>query len=301
MKTLALFGLTALLAIAVAAAETPPTPAARAGDVEAIRAHIDTIFRAYMAGDRETIRATHSEDWRGFLGPSRSILRGIDEYMEGAEASLRRPSGLVGYEMLEFDVQFHGDDLAVVPYVAALEVEIGGVRVTDPRPKLRVLDVYARRDGQWIQVASNTGLHPETLEALRRLPSPVPSAVREEILSAREQVWRAWFAGDRAALERALPSEALALDPGVAEWRDRPGILAAAAEFAAGGGRLVELHFPRTEIQLYGDVAVLYTSYALKLDEGGGEVVDLAGRGTEIFVRRDGGWVNAGWHLDSGS
>ncbi len=297
-KTLALFGAAGLaVAAAVAAAETPATAGARGGDVAAIRAHIDTIFRAYIAGDRETVRATHSEDWRGFLNPSRSVLRGIDDYMQAAEPSLRRP-GLVGYEMLEFDVQFHGDDLAVVCYVAALDVEIAGARLPT-RPKLRVLDVYARRAGEWIQVASNTVLHPETQEALRRLPSPVSGVLRAESLAAREQVWRAWFAGDRAALERALPAEALALDPGVAEWRDRPAILAAAAEFAGRGPRLGELRLPRTEIQLYGDVAVLYTSYALTLDEGAGEPVELTGRGTEIFVRRGDGWVNAGWHLDA--
>ena len=132
----------------------------RPEDQEAIRAHIDSIFQAYIQGDRETIRATHSGEWRGFLGPSQSIIRGIDQYMKGANASLARPGGMVGYRMDDYDVLFYGD-IALVPYIASLEVELGGKRI-DFEPKIRVLDVYAKEDGEWIQVASNTVRHPDT-------------------------------------------------------------------------------------------------------------------------------------------
>ena len=47
------------------------------------------------------------------------------------------------------------------------------------------------------------------------------------------------------------------------------------------------------------DRAILYTLYEMDL-EVGGETVTESGRGTEIFVRRDGEWVNSGWHLDAG-
>ncbi len=273
-------------------------PAAdRDADVAAIRAHIDSIFRAYMEGDRETIRATHSEDWRGFLSRSRSILKGIDDYMRTADATLSRPSRMVGYEMVEYDTHFHGD-LAIVPYVAALDVEAGGRRGPF-RPKLRVLDVYAKRDGHWIQVASDTAPHPETQEAVRRQPWPVDPATREQILADREAVWRAWFAGDEAKLERLVPEETIAIGASREAWSKQGDVLTSSRGFAEAGGKLLALEFPRTEIQLFGDVAVVYTSYSFTT-EVEGEVATSSGRGTEIFVRRDDRWVNPGWHLDGG-
>ncbi|MGH9318774.1 MAG: hypothetical protein ACRD3V_02655 [Vicinamibacteria bacterium] len=44
---------------------------------------------------------------------------------------------------------------------------------------------------------------------------------------------------------------------------------------------------------------ILYTSYLYELDSGGKRET-CSGRGTEIFVERDGKLVNTGWHLDSG-
>lgn len=280
-------------------AQREPAQQGRAADVQAIRAHIDSIFHAYMEGDRETIRATHSDDWRGFLRSSRSILQGIEDYMETADANLQTPSRMTGYEMVEIDVHFLGD-IALVPYIAALDVVFGG-ELIKPRPKLRVLDVYAKRNGEWIQVASNTDFHPDTQEDIQRLPWPVQGPLREEILAAREKVWRAWFANDRSALEWMIPQETIAIGAGIEAWRGRPEILAGAAGFVEQGGRLLELEFPKTEIQLYGDIAILYTLYAFTYQDSEGEPTRLSGRGTEIFVRRDEGWVNPGWHLDSGS
>ncbi len=269
----------------------------RKADANAIRAHIDTIFKAYMSRDRETIRATHSEDWRGFLSSSRSILRGIDDYMQAAEASLTRPTRMVGYEMVEYDTHFHGD-LAVVPYVAALDIEAAGRRIGF-RPKLRVFDLYAKRDGHWIQVGSDTAPHPETQEAVRRLAWPVAPAQRQQILADREAVWRAWFSHDQAELERLIPAETIAIGAGREAWSKRDDVLASSRAFAEAGGKLRALDFPHTEIQLFGDVAVVYTSYSFTT-ELDGKVDTSSGRGTEIFVLRGDRWVNPGWHLDSG-
>jgi ketosteroid isomerase-like protein len=282
---------------AVAGKLLPVPGGQRAEDQEAIRAHIGSIFQAYIQEDRKTIRATHSEDWRGFLRQSRSIIRGIDQYMEGADAALARPGGMVGYRMDDFDVLFYGD-IALVPYIASLEVEFGGKRI-DFEPKIRVLDVYAKEDGEWIQVASNTVRHPDTEAALRQFPAPVSPAVRKQILAAREAVWRAWFTNDQEELARLVPEETIAVNAGEEAWGDRTQILARSGEFVKNGGKLVSLDFPRTEIQLYGDVAILYTTYSTETVVGG-ESQTLSGRGTEIFVRRGGHWVNSGWHLDSG-
>ena len=128
---------------------------------------------------------------------------------------------------------------------------------------------------------------------------PVSPALRREILAAREKVWRAWFANDKVALEAALPEETLAINAGEEPWQDRAAVLASAREFAGQGAKLLRLKYPRTEIQLYGDVAILYTSYLFEV-ESQGQRQTSSGRGTEIFVRRKGVWVNSGWHLDSG-
>jgi len=57
-------------------------------------------------------------------------------------------------------------------------------------------------NGQWIQNGSDTALHPESTEE----PIGVAAAfgriqMKQRLLDAREAVWRAYFAGDRATLE----------------------------------------------------------------------------------------------------
>ncbi len=130
-------------------------------------------------------------------------------------------------------------------------------------------------------------------------PATLSPAERRELLAAREAVWRAWFANDQAHLEAVIPEETIAINAGEEAWQDRRAVLESAQAFAAGGQRLVALEYPRTEMQVYGDVAILYTLYRFEL-EGNGQRGVTAGRGTEIFVRRNGRWVNSGWHLDSG-
>lgn len=131
-------------------------------------------------------------------------------------------------------------------------------------------------------------------------------ALRHEILRAREAVWRAWFANDRKKLDWMIPAETVAINAGAEEWEGRDDVLAGSRAFVESGGRLVRLEFPRTEIQLFGDVAILYTTYLFETETSGeprqrrGERSVTAGRGTEIFVRRDARWVNSGWHTDSG-
>lgn len=277
-----------------AGAQTAATTDGRDADRAAIRAHVDSIFRAYIAKDRETVRATHAEDWRGFLTGSRAVIRGIDDYMRTADGALKYPNGgMTGYEITEFDVTFHGD-VAVICYVANVEGKWDGAAYTD---KLRVLDVYEKRGAEWIQVASNTAKHPEAIGRQMSEPSPVGPQIRQAILETREKVWRAWFAGDRKALEEMIPEEAVAIEAGSDAWEDRAAILEGSRRFAEGGGRLVRLEFPRTDIQAYGNTFVLYTSYVAEV-ESQGKRSTTTGRGTEVFVFRDGKLVNAGWHLD---
>jgi hypothetical protein len=262
-------------------------------DRDAIRAHIDRIFSAYIAKDRAEVQATHDRHWRGFLTGSRDIIRGIDEYMRSADTSLKSPQQLVGYTMQDFDVQFRGGDLAIVPYIAELEGEAEGVR---SKWKLRVIDVYERQGNDWMQVASNTAMHPQsTFEHVSELRPMLPSQ-RTELLTAREAVWRAWFGGDEAALRKLLPPETIALAAGPDGWTDREAIIKASTDFARGGGTLVNLQFPRTEIQQYGATAILYTTYRFETATRG-TTASEQGKAVEIFVRRQNGWVNSGWQL----
>ncbi|PYS39613.1 MAG: hypothetical protein DMF71_14915, partial [Acidobacteria bacterium] len=128
---------------------------------------------------------------------------------------------------------------------------------------------------------------------------PLGDQMKQRLLDAREAVWRAYFAGDRATLEKLIPEETVAIEASDNNWSNRQTILNGADEFAKGGGKLIKLDFPKTEFQVYGSTAVLYSNYAYEL-EAGGQHVNQQGRVTEVFVLRKGQWVNPGWHMDSG-
>ncbi len=283
------------LGIAATFAAVSQTTGSRPTDEEEIREHIERIFAAYRTRDRAAVRRTHAEDWRGFIRASTHVIRGIDEYMKQAEAVLNAPVELLGHRMVDFDLVFRGP-IAIVSYVAEIEWRLDGTVTGD---KLRVQDVYAKEDGKWNQVASNVATHPDSIAAFRQTARLLSSAERAELLREREAVWRAWFANDRAALDLAIPDESLAINAGQESWQDKRAILESSAQFAAARGKLVRLEFPRTDVQVYGDVAILYTTYVTETEAAGRRNV-LSGRGTEIFVRRDGRWRNTGWHLDSG-
>jgi ketosteroid isomerase-like protein len=121
---------------------------------------------------------------------------------------------------------------------------------------------------------------------------------RAEILKVRESVWRAWFANDVKALERLVPPDTIVISSDNAKWKDQAEVMREAAEFQADGGKLVRLEFPHTEIQRFGDVAIIWTSYLVETDENGKHSIS-SGRATEIFVHRNGEWVNPGWHTDN--
>jgi uncharacterized protein (TIGR02246 family) len=129
--------------------------------------------------------------------------------------------------------------------------------------------------------------------------TPFSPGERAELLKAREAVWRAWFANDRRALEEVLPEDTVAINNGEEKWESRAAVLEGAAQFASDGGRLVRLEFPKVEVQRFGDVAVIYSLFITET-ETHGQRTTSSGRATEVFVRRNGRWLNPGWHLDSG-
>jgi ketosteroid isomerase-like protein len=129
---------------------------------------------------------------------------------------------------------------------------------------------------------------------------PIPDApTRTEILRIREGAWRAWFANDHAAFQRIVPDELVALSWGGGAWEDRAQTLHSMRAYAESGEKLTALEFPRNVFQQYGDVVILYSSFRIVLTARDGKEQVTTGRGTEIFVRRNGKWIHTGWHLDT--
>ncbi len=125
-------------------------------DKAAIRRHIDGLFEAYVRKDTDAIRRGHTEDWMGFQVGSRKMVRGIEQYMEAAAQSIRDFSGK-GYEMLDIDIQVHGD-IAVVFYLARWDC-----RTSEGEKSLflRSVDIYRREAAGWNQCGSNICAVPE--------------------------------------------------------------------------------------------------------------------------------------------
>jgi ketosteroid isomerase-like protein len=119
----------------------------------------------------------------------------------------------------------------------------------------------------------------------------------EELLRARETVWRAWFAGDIKTVRDLVPPETIVMSGSEDRWLKQADVISGAAEFHEKGGKLLRLEFPRTEVQHFGDVAIIWSSYSLET-EIDGKRSSTASRVTEIFVWQNGRWTNPGWHTD---
>jgi len=267
----------------------------RPADRDAIRAHIESIFQAFIDHDGPKLRATHAPDWRGFLEGSQTGIRGIDGYMKSVDGATRpSPNGMKSYKITEFDCMLYGDT-AIVPFVANVHGEYGGQPADET---LRIVDVYAKLNGAWIQAGSDTQAHPKELEARMSRLETISGRFKEELLQVREHVWKAYFANERPFLEEVLPAELIAIDPGAKQWSTRDSILDGAKHFAESGNKLTKLEFPRTDMQCYGNVVEIYSTYHLELQGASGPSSE-SGRATETFVYRDGKWLNVGWHMDA--
>src|ERR1700682_1420734 len=298
-KRLAWLLLIVAVVVTTAAGGAPAPQDNRAPDREAIRAHIDRIFQAFIHKDAAELRATHDKNWLGYLEGSNMVIRGIDGYMEDAAYGIGSADyGITGYKMREFDIIFQGD-AAFVTFVADVESRApsGPAHRT-----LRIADFYVRRNGQWIQAGSNTDEHPEArqarMQAYMQEPRTLNDETRKSLIEARDAVWRAFFANDKPALEKLIPPELITIEPGDKEFGSRSAVMAASEQFAKSGGKLTRLEFPKTEIQCYGSTAILYSNYLYEIEQNGQRTLN-SGRVTEVFVQRNGQWVNPAWHMDS--
>jgi ketosteroid isomerase-like protein len=133
----------------------------------------------------------------------------------------------------------------------------------------------------------------------RVTPNAVPlGPAMTELEEIRMKVWVDWFSGDTAALRRVLAPELVAIGPDSPHWQSLDETLAASLWFKESGGRLLEITFDSTEVQRYGDVAVMFSHYAMRISRSGA-VSTRKGKVTEVFVRRRGRWVHTSWHIDA--
>src|SRR5260370_38127288 len=133
---------------------------------------------------------------------------------------------MTGSKMREFDMILQGD-AAFVTFVA----DVDSKSPSGPnRRTLRITDFYVRRNGQWIQAGSDTEEHPESLQARMRArmqePQTLDEADKKALLVAREAVWRAYFANDKAALEKLIPRELVTIEPEGDQFGSRIVVLA---------------------------------------------------------------------------
>lgn len=279
----------------LAVAQIQPQPCEqRPADRDAIRRHIESIFQAFIDHDGPKLRATHASEWRGFLEGSQTAIRGIDDYMKSVDGSTHPgPNGMKSYKITEFDCVLYGDT-AIVPFVADVSGTWDG---NTWNSTLRIVDFYAKLNGTWIQAGSDTQVHPKVLNARGAQGQQLPEPLKQKLLADREHVWRAYFSNERSYLEQALPPELIAIDPG-GGWSNRETVLSGAERFAQSGSKLTKIEFPRTEIQSYGNVAQVYSTYILEFDGPKGKSRE-SGQATETFVYRNGNWINTGWHLDA--
>jgi hypothetical protein len=285
---------------AILAAMLPSTspavaqPNDRDADRTAIRAHIESIFKAFIDKDRAKLRDTHGREWRGFTPWSPAPIRGVDGYMSEATfpEGMPKGQGMVDYRISEFDIVFYGDT-AVVSFVADLERRYGQ-RIQ--HQKINLLDVYHKDSGGWIQVASNTSLHPDALDQIASERRELDQGERASLMAAREQVWRAWFAGDTEALQKLVPEELVTIDGSSNQFGSLQSEVDQSHRFVQSGGKLTRLAFPRTEVQAYGNTVILYTTFEMDIAMNG-KVETARGAATEIFVKQRGAWINTGWQL----
>src|SRR4030095_1829365 len=107
--------------------------------------------------------------------------------------------------------------------------------------------------------------------------------IRNELLDARDTAWRSFFQKDLTVLEKILAPELIAIQQNSDKWDDRTRLIALAKAMNEQGVQLLRLEFSRTEIQLFGDTAILYYTYIFETGLKGKYVVD-GGRGTAIFA-----------------
>nr|AUN37301.1 hypothetical protein [uncultured bacterium] len=286
--------------------DTPPGSNApkdgRDADRAAIMTEIGRITQAFIDGDNETVYKTHSEDWSGFLSDPQTIpIYGINEYLKGngitwpLSPSYKKPAPNpypnLHYRITNSLITFVTNDVGVASFTLDYPWR-DGVNFT----RLRIMDVFTKRDGKWIQTASDTATDPQWKGDQASIPREPAENSKQAILATREAVWKAWFAGDVEKLGKMIPDEIVSVEGPKKEWENRAAMLAASKAFVASGARLIRLEFPKTDVQFYGNTIVLFTSYSYDIQKDGKKST-ITGKGVETFIIRGQKLLNIGWIL----
>lgn len=200
---------------------------------------------------------------------------------ESVESNLKK--NLKDYDLVELEIFFRGDS-ALVSY--------GAAHIKAKNNTYRMLDVYDKTNGKWEQVSTDSSNNPMS-------PINVSPEARKIILGGRNDVWQAWFTNNKTALAKAIPEKIIIISPGGGDTRHYQQVLSSSEQFVKNGGKLLRLEFPKDEIQVYGSTIILYSTYLYETESNGKKEL-TAGRATDMFILRDGNFVNVGWHLDSG-
>src|SRR5215813_15355595 len=179
-KSLRFVSICAVLLLSVSA--TVQAQDDRAADRAAIKAHIESIFQAFIKKDAEALRATHAENWLGYLEGSTTMIKGIAGYMDWNQVDPKSPYGMQSYKFREFDMIFKGD-AAFVCFVADVESNWPGA---PPHRALRICDFYTKNDGKWIQSGSDTALHADSMEEQMAASRQLGDQMKQRLLDARE-------------------------------------------------------------------------------------------------------------------
>ena len=116
------------------------------------------------------------------------------------------------------------------------------------------------------------------------------------VYKARDKVWRAWFGGDTATLRSVLTPDVMTIDGSARDWQDLNAAMRGSVAFAASGSRLASIEFPRSRVQRFGNVVIVFSTYQLSFDTKTGRTTQT-GRASEVFVCRGGVLLNSSWHL----
>ena len=276
-------------------------PVAQESDGEAIAAHINSIFRAYIEKDREHVIATHTPDWLGFQSRSLRLVRGIEGYMVNASFGLKNGNG-ADHELLQIVPRVHGD-IAVAPYVARYVTRRGDEENTF---LYRALDIYRRDGGVWNQCGTNICVmsddppaYPSAadFDAFPRLRPIAARSVPEPSAEARAS-WKARrasaadekrlreatirslaSAGDVAALGELRAEDWVGFDLGSTSVLIRDGDVAPAGD--PWTARVAKVELIEFESQVYGDVALVFA--LLRATDAAGE--SFLVRTAEVYRR----------------
>ena len=133
------------------------------------------------------------------------------------------------------------------------------------------------------------------------VPTPLAAqGVEQQLVAARDTVWRAFFRNDTALLRRYIPPAAASAEGSSrVRWSTRADMMAD-ARASAQARKLVDLKFSDTKVTTLGQSAILQSSYEV-ITESGGRRDTSRGRATELFMRQGTTWVNPYWQLEQGA